>query len=475
MLHRSLAARAAATLTSFTQISAILLALVFVAQTPDASAAEPVYIGRTFSGPHAYPGPLPPIDNKTLGGYFIVDATEVPYYVSDSSGNEHIKYGLGLATGAFVPQLDPSVKPVPTYTHGSYGDAYRDHTQHIWTYVNGNEVESIITTPGDAYLGFDSNTGSSWVDINRVGNVPNTSATTPLSSVVNVFTGSTTKFDHLETSYGLESDHLTYQTFTAHDVFFNPKTLSEFHPTVSRDGYTVVSTFAPHIMIGGVDVPMPLSDVAHLFGVHHFNWVQHVQYPSQWTVQVDNGTTVSPPVVGPLLDPITTPPSNYQLTNQNGDTWPIRAQFTPDLQDYYYNEKTGGSWDVNQFTQSGFTLTFGDQPSTPAIYNLGLLNTTFKTELVGVDLNGNPKPTGLEFTWKSNTVSIGSPEWLPVPINGGVTIMSGTSNTGLEYVGGGITDVEFAAPEPSTIALTSMWLVGLIVAARRRTRACPIK
>jgi parallel beta-helix repeat protein len=248
-------------------------------------------------------------------------------------------------------------------------------------------------------------------------------------------------------SQAVTTDATGNATFTA--TFPTPDTVTPASPdgyitatATDSDGNT--SEFSPlrDVLRGAIAVPrvsqartkieadfepaLGLDQVAAIWGVTHFNWVQHVVHlPRDWTAQVGEADWVvgadgkDKPMnisilqdkvenfLDPIVRPSLQPERTYFFQTRNGRTW--WRQVWADDADYYWNEKDTGT--VSQYTwqdfvsQDGKTFSFKDQPWQPS-YALDPKDPDsyigFKTELVGVKADGTsvtfPDGVGVKFS-----------------------------------------------------------------------------
>lgn len=260
-------------------------------------------------------------------------------------------------------------------------------------------------------------------------------------------------------------------------VEFGSGGLTNFVPSPTGDqGQSVRAVFEP--LAGGIS----LTEAAQIFGVDHFNWVQFITgVPQDW--QVETFSTVGVvPLTTPFFDPpinsktilITDIDSGYQNPGNTPGTAPLKglpiiavpygAAFG-DSEEPYYNEtpidfttpEISSVFDtrVTKFN----SIEFFDAPRMESSFYEPGEFISFETELVGVRSDGSIKPTGLGFTWKSNTTTAGT----------GTASFGNLEGIDLSsYVSGGIFDVELfssssdtaAVPEPGSFLLMGIAAIG---------------
>jgi hypothetical protein len=253
--------------------------------------------------------------------------------------------------------------------------------------------------------------------------------------------------------------NIPLRSFTAEDIFKNrakDKDGKDVSHKIYRDGpdeRTLKIEFQPHVKIGGVDIPIPLDEVAKLFGVDHFNWKQTVTPFAGVQVYKDpDGTEMTRgdrgnPIPHAHLDPIVNVPGDattrYLLVNTDSvlnrppeREYIVKYGFDPDRFDYYLQEGSGGIQGVNnsKYTTE-FALKFEDSPSLPVSFDTNDGNyesepplTHYFVELVGVLPDGTESPikTGVHFSYKSNLRHDVPPECLHVSCHGRLFIYEST-------------------------------------------------
>ena len=176
-------------------------------------------------------------------------------------------------------------------------------------------------------------------------------------------------------------------------------------------------------------------------------------------------------------DPIVNATQRYVYHNANPNILPelrdvlIATPVQPDEFPYYYNEGSDSAWGIkNTEVATPSALKFDDTPRLPITFDSTQIPpveppgyTTFRTELVGVldDGTESPNPTGLGFTWRSNSRYLIDPNLV---IAGGAQYLGYLfgSPDGLPPVTyGGVSDIELFVPEPSTVAIAVLTMSSL--------------
>ena len=193
-------------------------------------------------------------------------------------------------------------------------------------------------------------------------------------------------------------------------------TIVKTQVTASITVSTMTATMTP---AGGA---LNLQQAYAICGVNHFNWIQLVTEPSDWSDSKDesfdsNGNPIpDPKTLLPLTQVDPTPYAYYEFSpypKTAGVPWPsvtsIAAFFGHN--GFYWGEDPGDPyiWS-NEISADGFTLEFRDTPSTAD----GLFGPneylSFVTMLFGVDGSGNSIPlnaSGISFNWTDNATKSG--------------------------------------------------------------------
>jgi hypothetical protein len=431
-------------------LSVIIIAVVSC--SPGRAQSTPRYVAYSFYGPGVIVPSNDVPSGKTFGGYYLFNADALPFVrtyerTPFSSVASDASYAL---SGGMAVDDSLSDTTSPQYLSGGsayFQEFFGDPVSHGYfrfsssgyhgIFAHGTPAITSGTTLGSAIAG----AGGFYAVIGAPGGARGSGTYGPAVS-----------------------------QFTAADIFNNEKSFQ----TPLTGGPTAQALFTPHVRIGDFDVPVALADVARLFGVDHFNWVNTVQLPLAWDIAIafDDGTGF--PISSPVIDPVPYSDADYVLENNQG-TRPVRIRTGFDTSGmfsvaddhlFYFNEGTGGFGDVQTHTFTN-RLNFIDSPGLPqeflTPFNFPL---EFRTELVGVyrDQFGSwiEKPTDLGFTWKSNTA-----------IAGDVGYFSNlhASNLGT-ILSGGVYDLQIfrplTIPEPSPLVLIAA--AGMML-PRQRFRA----
>ena len=214
--------------------------------------------------------------------------------------------------------------------------------------------------------------------------------------------------------------------------------------TLVLNGHTIQATFTPGIL------GLTVAQAACRLGYHHFNWQQEATSASyQGTMNCSANPWFSDPPTR-YCDP-NAPYNGEQykiLITQNNVTHTEYADTLP----FYYNEHTGGTWDItdhSHYSSDGTQLYLRDSPS---VNPLAIVNPSyaayFVTSLVGVRNDGTYDILPGTFIWDSDYSG-----WF-----GGVNIIC-ASDLALTNGTGGITnvqsDIQPAGISPSALVLIS--------------------
>jgi hypothetical protein len=206
------------------------------------AAALPQYAGYTFTGPTFESDGTTPT-GETGAGYVVFQPNHLPYWTNTPYTYEyrvpwnivfdtsiHDPWGLSEFVG--IGRVNGGVTTTPPYSSGGMSidphpgiNTYGPFTFSLGTPFVAAFSQSSTDIRVSAYLG---------KCINRV------------------------------------SAHL----FSAADVFDNQHSI-----VITKAGPKLVATFSPHVRIGDYDFPVTLRDLAALFEVDHFNWINSVSLP----------------------------------------------------------------------------------------------------------------------------------------------------------------------------------------------------
>lgn len=425
------------------KFSLCIIALILFGATSETRAETAAFSWSGENILNGQPGPL-------AGGYFLLDLDALPVHHYTPAGDDT----HGVEYNNFLPwavddMLSDAVSPL-------YGGRTPPELQELGVKYFSNQMA--VYPNGTAKLEFTNyyqqGLGFSGVvfdsaGLNGAGQIPLREAIAGMSIRPMNYPQDIGPINDYRTVY-IPSPSIS--NFTAQDVFRNPMSFPV--PVVYND-VTIEAKFTPHINIAGHDVAMPIDDVALLFGVDHFNWIQTITLPTGWSVREHFFDGTIGPVMTTYVDPVPNSLGRYVITAANGYSWsPELPPGGADDAPFYGNEPL-------PIGPTGMGIGFHDGPTMPIAANPGLLSRHFHTELVGVMADGiSYKSTGVYFDWDCNVSGEG--EYSDTDQGGSLRFT---------YVGGSITNLQLTVPEPSSVAMATIAAFALAAVAWRKRPA----